>query len=56
MLHMEKHYEGSNILFLESTVHSMSLQICISIFKILVDVTFGKILNVREKSRSEYSR
>ena len=45
-LHMEKHYEGSNILFLESTVHSMSLQICISFFKTLVDLTFGKILNV----------
>ena len=27
---MDRHYEGINILFLESTAHSMSLQICIS--------------------------
>ena len=29
---MEKRYEGSNILFLESRAHSMSLQIWISFF------------------------
>ena len=33
-LHMERHYEGSHILFLESTAQSMSLQICISFFTI----------------------
>ena len=27
---MERHYEGNNILFLESRAHSRSLQICIS--------------------------
>ena len=43
---MEKHYEGSKILFLEFRAHSLSLQICISFFTILVDLTFGKILNV----------
>ena len=31
---MERRYEGSNILFLESRVHSMSLQIRISFFTI----------------------
>ena len=29
-LHMGRHYEDSNILFLEFRAHSMSLQICIS--------------------------
>ena len=33
-LHMERHYEGSHILFLESTAQSMSIQICISFFTI----------------------
>ena len=33
-LHMERHYEGSHILFLESRAKSMSLQICISFFTI----------------------
>ena len=33
-LSMEKHYEGSHILFLESRAQSMSLQICISFFTI----------------------
>ena len=33
-LHMERHYEGSHILFLESRAQSMSLQICISFFTI----------------------
>ena len=31
---MERRYEGSNILFLESRTHSMSLQILISFFTI----------------------
>ena len=31
---MERQYEGSNILFLESKAHSMPLQICISSFTI----------------------
>ena len=44
---MEKRYEGSNILFLESRAHSMSLQIWISFFlPYIVDLTFGKILNI----------
>ena len=50
---MERHYEGGNMLFSESRAHSMSLQICISFFTILVGLAFGKIL---EKSHSEYSR
>ena len=33
-LHMERHYEGNHILFLESTAQSMSIQICISFFTI----------------------
>ena len=31
---MEKHYEGSNILFLESGALSKSLKICIAFFTI----------------------
>ena len=42
---MERRYEGSNILFLESRAHPMSLQIWINFF-IIVDQTFGKILNI----------
>ena len=33
-LHMEKHYEGSNILFWESGDHSKSSQICIAFFNV----------------------
>ena len=33
-LHMERHFEDIQILFLESRAHSMSLQICISFFVI----------------------
>ena len=33
-IHVERHHEGSNILFLESRAQSMSLQICISFFTI----------------------
>ena len=49
-IHMERRYEGSNILFLEPTIHTMSLQIWISFFAI-VDLTFGKILLIREESQ-----
>ena len=31
---MEKHYEGSDILFLESGAHFKSLQICVAFFTI----------------------
>ena len=47
---MEKHYEGSRILFLESRAQSVSLQICISFLPFIVDLTFGKTLNIYEKS------
>ena len=33
-IHMERHYEGSHILFLETRAQSMSLQICSSFFTI----------------------
>ena len=33
-LHMERHYEGSHILFLEYRAQSMCLQICISFITI----------------------
>ena len=33
-LHMERHYEGSQILFFESRTQSISLQICIGFFTI----------------------
>ena len=33
-LHMEKRYEGSNILFLDPRAHCMPFQICISFFTI----------------------
>ena len=35
-LQMEKHYEGSNVLFLESGAHSKSLQISVAFFTIYV--------------------
>ena len=44
--HMERHYEGSHILFLESSAQSMALQICISFLPFTVDLTFAKILNI----------
>ena len=53
-LHMERLYEGSQILFLESRAQSMALQICISFLPFIVDLTFGKILNIYEKSHSRY--
>ena len=41
---MERRYEGSHILFLESRAQPMSLQICIIAFlPFIVDLTFGKI-------------
>ena len=51
-LHMEKHYEGSNILLLESGVYSKSLQIWIAFFPIYVygGLTFLKILKIYGKS------
>ena len=52
MSHMERHYERSHILFLESRAQSMSLQICISFLPFIVDLTIGKILNIYEKSHS----
>ena len=56
MLHMEGHYEGSNILFSESRA-LISLQVCISFFTIY---SGSKIWLVRswiyEKSHTEYSR
>ena len=48
---MERHYEGSHILFLESRAQSMALQICISFLPFIVDLTFGKILNIASYMR-----
>ena len=45
-LHMEKHHEGSNILFLKSGVCSKSLQVCVAFFTICGELAFGKILNI----------
>ena len=45
-LHMEKHYEGSNISFLESGGLSKSLKIFIAFLSLMVDLTFSKILNI----------
>ena len=52
-LHMERHYEGSHILFLESRAQSIVLQIYISILPFIVDLKFGKILNIYEKSHTQ---
>ena len=35
-VHMERHYEGSHILFLEYRAQSMCLQICIGFFTIYI--------------------
>ena len=43
---MEKHYEGSNISFLETGALSKSLQICFAFFTINGGLTFGKILTI----------
>ena len=45
-LHMERHYEGSHILFLESRAQSMPMQICISFFTIYSES------NIRDLVRS----
>ena len=46
-LHMERHYEGSRTLFLESRIQSMSLEICISFFTIYSGSNIWyKILNI----------
>ena len=45
---MEKDCESSNILFLESGAHSMSPQIFVALLPFVVDLTLGKILNIRE--------
>ena len=42
----EEHDEGSNILYKESEVHSRSLQIVLLFLPFMVDLTFGKILNI----------
>ena len=55
--YMERHYEGSHILFLESRAQSMSLQICISFFTIYSGSNIWymyKILNIYEKTHSRY--
>ena len=52
-LHMERHYEGSHILFLESRAQSMFLhRFVLAFLPFIVDLTFGKILNIYEKSHS----
>ena len=49
---MGKHYEGSDILFLESGAHFKSLQIFVLPFlPFIVDLIFGKILNIWEESQ-----
>ena len=45
---MEKDCESSNILFLESVAHFMSPQIFVALLPFMVDLTLGKILNIRE--------
>ena len=47
-LHMERHYEGSHILFLESKAQSMSLPICISFYHFLP--CFYRFYNLRQIS------
>ena len=42
-LHMERHYEGNHILFLESTAQSMSIQICICFFINICDLVRSRI-------------
>ena len=42
-LHMERRYEGSHILLLESRAQSMSLLICLAFLPFIVDLAFGKI-------------
>ena len=59
-LHMERRYEGSHILFLESRAQSMSLQICLAFlsFSFIVDLTFGKVwvYIIWKESQSDFVR
>ena len=50
---MEKKQEDSHILFLGSRAQSISLQIlALASLPLIVDLTFGKILNICENSHS----
>ena len=52
-LHLERHYEGSHILFLGSRAKSMSLhRLVLAFLPFIVDLTFDKILHIYEKSHS----
>ena len=42
---MERHYEGSNILFLEPRAHSMLYRYISVFLTFIVDLPFGKTLN-----------
>ena len=46
MLHMERHYEGSHILILESRTQYMLYRSALAFLPFMVDLTFGKILNI----------
>ena len=43
-LHMERHYEGSHILFLESRAQLCLYRFVLTFSPFIVDLTFGKIL------------
>ena len=45
-LHMERHYEGSHILILESRTQYMLYRSALAFLPFMVDLTFGKILNI----------
>ena len=47
---MERPYEGSNILLLESRAHSF-YRFWLAFLPFIVDLTFGKILNIWEESQ-----
>ena len=48
---MERHYEGSNILFLESRAHSSLYRFVLAFLPFIVDLTSGKMLNILEESQ-----
>ena len=48
---MDKNYVGSIILALESEAHSRPSQFALPFSPFMVDLTFGKILNIREQSQ-----
>ena len=48
---MERPYEGSNILVLESRAHSCLYRFWLAFLPFIVDLTFGKILNIWEESQ-----